>query len=314
MKQWNAETRGLLYGLLGIGGFSLTLPTTKIALTYLDPAVVGLGRAMVAAVLAGLLLWIRRERLPDRSQFFSLVLISLGVIVGFPFLSSWAMERVPASHGAIVIAILPLATAGAATLLAGERPSGRFWAASLCGSMVVLAYAFYSGAGHLQLADWALVGAVIAAAIGYAEGGKLARTLGGWQVISWALVLAFPFLLYPVLSRLTPQVWEAPLNVWLCFGYVSLVSQFLGFFAWYRGLALGGVARVSQVQYLQPFLTIIASALLLGEPITLISLLAATVVIFAVAQGRKAPVRISGQPSTEAEATIEPARDHTNPA
>lgn len=295
MKQWSTETRGLLYGFLGIVSFSLTLPTTRIAVAYVDPVVIGLGRALVAGVLAAICLLIKREQLPTKNQLLSLFIVSLGVIVGFPYLSSWAMGQVPASHGAIVIALLPLATAGAAALFAGEKPSRRFWAASVCGCLVVLAYAFYSGAGQLQLADLALVGAVIAAAIGYAEGGKLARSMGGWQVISWALVLAFPFLLYPVLSRVTAQVWDAPMAAWLSFGYVSVVSQFLGFFAWYRGLAIGGVARVSQVQYIQPFLTIIASAVLLHEHITWVSLVAAAVVIVAVAQGRKAPVQITTQ-------------------
>ncbi len=290
MLRWDAETRGLMYGLLGVIGFSLTLPATKIAVSFFHPVFVGLGRALVAAVLAAMLLLIRRERFPNWAETKSLIIVSLGVIVGFPLLSAWAMERVPATHGAIVLALLPLATAGAATFFAGERPSRSFWLASVIGSMTVLAYAIYSGVGHLQLADLALAGAVVSAAIGYAEGGKLARTLGGWQVISWALLLAAPFLLYPVARELPADIWAAPTKVWLSFGYVSVISQFVGFFAWYRGLALGGVAKVSQTQYLQPFFTILASAVLVGESISLVSILAAVIVIAAVAKGKKAPV------------------------
>lgn len=293
MAHMSNETKGMIYGLLGVIGFSLTLPTTKIAVSFFDPIIVGLGRAIIAAILAAILLLIRRERIPSAKELKSLGIVSLGVIVGFPLLSAWAMQRVPATHGAIVLALLPLATAGAATFFAGERPSRSFWLASVVGSLAVLAYAVYSGVGHLQLADLALAGAVVAAAIGYAEGGKLARTMGGWQVISWALVIACPFLLIPVAVQLPANLWQAPVDVWLSFGYVSIISQFVGFFAWYRGLALGGVARVSQTQYLQPFFTIVGSAIILGETITWVSVVAAMIVITAVARGKNAPVKIA---------------------
>jgi drug/metabolite transporter (DMT)-like permease len=285
----HAERAGLWYGLLGVLSFSLTLPATRVAVAYLDPTVVGLGRALVAAVLAAVLLKATRQRLPTRAELRSLAIVASGVILGFPFLSAWALRQVPAAHGAIVIGLLPLATAFAAVRV-GERPSWQFWLASLAGSALVIIFALVSGGGGLHMADLALLGAVAAGALGYAEGGRLARTLGGWQVISWALVLAAPFISIPVGIALWQHGAAAPPSAWLAFSYVAVISQFLGFFAWYRGLALGGVARVSQIQLIQPFLTLVASALLLHEQVTLATVLVALVVMLTVALGRRAAV------------------------
>ncbi|MCK9910604.1 DMT family transporter, partial [Microbacteriaceae bacterium K1510] len=251
------EKLGLLFGLLGVIGFSLTLPVTRIAVGFFNSTFVGLGRALVAALLAAMILLVKKEKLPTLQQWKGLAIVAFGVILGFPLLSSWAMTRVDSSHGAVIIAILPLVTAGFAALRAGERPTKKFWAASIVGCLVVLAYALESGVGELQLADVALLGAVAAAALGYAEGGKLARELGGWQVISWALVLAVPVLIWPVAMNLSSQILAAPGEAWLCFAYVAVISQFVAFFAWYGGMARGGVAKVSQLQYLQPFFTIV---------------------------------------------------------
>jgi drug/metabolite transporter (DMT)-like permease len=286
----HAETAGLWYGLLGVLGFSLTLPATRVAVGYLDPSVVGLGRALVAAVLAALLLAITRQRRPGRADLGSLTIVAGGVILGFPFLSAWALRQVPASHGAIVIGLLPLATALAAAIRHGERPSWQFWLASLAGSAAVIGFASATGTGGLHAADLALLAAVAAGAVGYAEGGRLARTLGSWQVICWALLLAAPFVSIPVGLALWRHGAAAPPAAWLGFGYVAVISQLLAFFAWYRGLALGGVARVSQIQLLQPFLTLLASALLLHEQITPATLLVALLVLISVALGRRAAV------------------------
>ena len=285
----SADRAGLWYGLLGVLSFSLTLPATRVAVAFLDPTVVGLGRALVAALLAAALLAATRQRLPTRAELRSLAIVASGVILGFPFLSAWALRQVPAAHGAIVIGLLPLATAFAAAVRVGERPSWQFWLASLAGSTVVIVFALVSGGG-LEMADLALLGAVAAGALGYAEGGRLARTLGGWQVISWALVLGAPFISIPVGIALWQHGAAAPPSAWLAFSYVAVISQFLGFFAWYRGLALGGVARVSQIQLLQPFLTLVASALLLHEQVTLATVLVALVVMLTVALGRRAAV------------------------
>ncbi len=290
VREMDAETRGLAYGFLGVLAFSLTLPATRVAVAAFDPTVVGLGRALVAAGLAAVLLLLTRQPWPSRPQWRGLVIVAVGVILGFPLLSAWAMSRLPAAHGAVILGLLPLATALAGALRAGERPSRGFWVAGVAGSATVVAFAVSMGAGDLQPADLALFAAVLAAALGYGEGGRLAREMGGWQVISWALVLAAPFIAVPVFLALGKPAPVAPWSAWLSFGYVAVVSQFLGFFAWYRGLALGGVARVSQLQLLQPFLTFLASALLLGEQITLLMLGAALLVLVTVALGRKAAI------------------------
>lgn len=284
------KTKGMIYGFLGMAGFSVTLPATRVAVAYLNPIVVGLGRALVAAAFAAVLLVMTRQRLPGREQLKGLVIVALGVIVGFPLLSTLAMRELPASHAAIIAGILPLMTAIAAVFRASERPSPGFWVVSVIGGAVVIAFAFVSGAGSLQTADILLFGSIVVCGLGYAEGGRLARDLGGWQVIAWALVLSAPVLVAPVAWAVFQHGLTAPLSAWLGFGYVSLVSQFLAFILWYQGLALGGVARVSQIQLLQPFLTILAAALLLGEAITAMTLGFAFAVVAIVAAGRMMPV------------------------
>lgn len=289
------ERAGLMFGFAGVFCFSLTLPATRAAVACFDPVVVGLGRALVAALLASAVLGWRRPGWPSLGQWRRLILVAVGVVVGFPVFSAWAMTRVPAAHGAVVLGILPLVTAVVATLRNGDRPSLGFWLAAFVGAGVVVGYVLDAGAGRWQLADLALLAAVVSAAVGYAEGGRLARELGGWQVICWALVLAAPILIWPVGLRLVEHpLSSAPWSAWLGLGYVSLFSMFLGFFAWYRGLALGGVARVSQMQLLQPFLTLIASGVLLGERITWHMLVAAVLVIGCIVVGRRAPVHHAG--------------------
>ncbi len=280
--------RGLWLGFLGVVAFSGTLPATRLAVIHLDPVFVGLGRALVAAVLAAVALMVARTPPPALALWPRLAVVALGVVVGWPVLSALAMRLVPAAHGAVVSGLLPLATALAGAWLAGERPSVRFWVCAVFGSVVVIAFALWEGSGSLQLADLLLVGAVVAAAIGYAEGARLARILGGWQVICWALLLSAPWLAVPTWQAFDQEMLAAPWTAWAGFVYVSVVSMFLGFFAWYRGLALGGIAAVGQTQLLQPFLTIFASALLLGERVDAATWIAACLVIVAIALGRRA--------------------------
>lgn len=289
MRQ-STDSASLWYGLLGVLGFSLTLPATRLAVVALDPLLVTLARAVGAGFCAMLVLLLSGASLPARHHWRGLVLVAGGVVVGFPLLAAWAMQQVPAAHGAVVVGALPLATALAATWRAGERPSPRFWAASLVGSATVIGFALRAGAGQFQVGDLLLLGAVLAGGVGYAEGGRLARELGGWQVICWALLLALPVLLVPLLLLASAGNLAAPPAAWLGLGYVTLVSQLVAFFAWYRGLALGGVARVGQLQLLQPFLTMGAAALVLGEPVTPPMGIAALVVVGAVWLARNAPV------------------------
>jgi drug/metabolite transporter (DMT)-like permease len=278
---------GLWLGLVGVVAFSITLPATRAAVAALDPVFVGLGRAVVAALFAGVTLAMARSPRPSLAQVPRLAVVALGVVVGFPLFSAWAMRHVPAGHGAVVIGLLPLATAAAGAWLAHERPAPRFWLCAMLGSAVVVAFAVWQGGGTLHLADLLLVGAVASAAIGYAEGARLARELGSWQVISWALLLAAPLLVVPSVLFAPTDPGSVPWSAWAGFGYVAVVSMYLGFFAWYRGLALGGIAAVGQVQLLQPFLTIFASALLLGERIDVATFVAAALVIATIALGRR---------------------------
>lgn len=284
------ETRGMWLGVIGTAIFSLTLPFTRLAVMELNPVFVALGRAMVAAVVGALLLWWVDAPRPTRAQVRALLVTALGVVVGFPVLSSFAMQEVPASHGAVVIGILPLATALFGAIRFGERPSVAFWIAAFSGSLVVIAFAVWQGGGTLQLADLALLGGVIVAGMGYAEGGRLAQSMGGVQAIAWALVLSVPLLL-PATAWLA---WEygidASPRAWMGFAYVSLFSMFIGFIFWYKGLAMGGIARVGQVQLLQPFLTLVGAALILGEALDAGNFLFALAVIGIVAIGRRTKV------------------------
>ena len=278
---------GLWLGLLGVIAFSGTLPATRLAVAHLDPVFVGLGRAVVAAGLAAIVLAVTRTPWPARTLWPRLAVVAAGVVIGWPVLSAYAMRQVPASHGAVVSGLLPLATALAGALLAHERPTRRFWACAILGSAVIVAFALWEGGGAPQLADLLLVGAVIAAAIGYAEGARVARLLGGWQVICWVLVLSAPFLLLPTWLTMDARTLAAPWTAWAGFAYVAVVSMFLGFFAWYKGLAIGGIAAVGQTQLLQPFFTIFASAWLLQEHVDAATFIAAALVIAAIALGRK---------------------------
>ena len=288
------ETKGMWLGLAGVAIFSLTLPFTRMAVAELDPLFVALGRALVAAILAAGWLWWNRAPLPRAFDLGSLALVSFGCIIGFPLLTSIALQTVPASHGAVLVGILPLATALFAALRAHERPSFGFWVSALLGSAIVVGFALRQGGGVFQLADLAIFAAVALAALGYAEGGRLARTMGGQQVICWALLLSVPLLLPIVLWSAwshADAIAAAGTRAWLGFAYVSLFSMFIGFFFWYKGLALGGIARVGQVQLLQPFMTLLGAAALLGEALQLANILFALVIIAVVAVGRRMAIR-----------------------
>lgn len=273
------SSSGVLLGLFAVTCFSLTLPATRAAVPELGATTVGLGRALVAAVLASIVLMVRRERLPARRYWFSLAVVSLGVIVGFPVCTSFAMQRLPASHGAVLVGLMPAATAVMAVLRAHERPPRIFWLGCAAGVVAVLIFAAVEGAGVPQPADALLLAAVILGGLGYAEGGRLSREIGGWRVICWALVLSAPILLVPVVLAWPPHTLEAGATAWLGLAYVSFVSMFAAFFAWYAALARGGVARIGQLQLIQPVLTLGWSALFLDEAIDVSTVAAALLVI-----------------------------------
>jgi drug/metabolite transporter (DMT)-like permease len=290
MQGVTREKLGLLLGLAGVICFSLTLPATSIAVEYFGTTVVGLGRTVVAAILVAVVLIVRKEKLPSPSQFKSLLIVAVGAVLGFPLLTSWAMESLPVSHGAVEVALLPLATAGFAMFRAGEIPSIKFWVSSIIGSLAVIMYALHLGFGQLQFADLALLTAVIILGLSYAEGGKLAKVLGSWQVIAWAIMIGAPFFIIPVGLNLTTEMLHAPIQAWVSLIYLAVVSQFLAYVAWYSGMAMGGISRVSQIQYLQPFLMILFATVFLDESITSFTLVTAVIVVFSVILGKNAPV------------------------
>ena len=262
------ELTGLFAGLAGVFIFGLTLPMTRIALVGFDRYFVGIGRAVPAAFLAAIILAVTRQPVPPLRSWGRIIVAAAGVIFGFPILATAAMEHVPAAHGAVIMAVLPLATAMAGAIMVGERPSFGFWFAGVSGSLLVLIFAVIESGGiRLQLADLLLAAAIVSAAVGYAQSGILARQIGGCQVISWALVFSLPVLIPALWLFAAPINWSAPSSAWMGFLYVSLMSQFLGFFFWNQGMALAGVARTGQLQLLQPFITLAASVLLLGEKV-----------------------------------------------
>lgn len=281
---------GYGYGFLGVLVFSLTLPMTRLAVAELAPLLVGLGRALVAAVPAVVLLWLTRSRRPNRQEWAGVILAALGIVVGWPLASSLAMQTVSSSHGAVFNGLLPLSTAAFAALRSGERPSAAFWGWAIVGAVLVTAYALRQGHGTLAAGDLWLLVAVALGGMGYAEGARASRTLGGWRTICWALAISAPVVAAPVGWMAAQADWPSAQAVSAC-AYLAIGSMFLGFFAWYRGLAAGGIARVGQVQLLQPFLTVVAAAWLFGESVEPATFLFAIAVIAVIAGGRRAIVR-----------------------
>jgi drug/metabolite transporter (DMT)-like permease len=298
---------GLAYGCLGILAFSFSFPATKLAVDGLDPWFVAFGRAVVGGLLAVAYLRATHAPRPARSQRARLAIVAAGVIVGFPLLTSIALVTSGSAHGAIVIAVLPAATALAAVARAGERPGARFWLAAAAGLGVVLAFVLREASGALTAADALLLGGTACCALGYAEGGALARELGGARTISWALVLSLPVTIPVTVVAGAHGPPDASATAWLGFAYVGVVSMFLGFFAWYAGLARGGVARIGQVQLAQPLLTVLWSALVLGERLTPFMLLAGLGVLVSVAATQRARVGVR-RPRTPRAAGPAPAR------
>ncbi|MGV0768663.1 DMT family transporter [Mycobacterium syngnathidarum] len=272
---------GLWWGLLGVTAFSFTIVFTKVATDGLSPLFIGAGRAVVAAAIAGAALALTRQTRPSPRQWARLAVVAAGVVAGFPLLTSYALTVVPAGHGAIVVALLPAATAVCAVLRGHERPPVAFWAMAAAGALAAVVFAMVhgSGFGHLSWPDLLLFGAVLAAAVGYAEGGLLARELGAWQTVSWALVIAAPVMLALTVLDMAQHPPHATPAQWAAFGYLAAVSMYLGFFAWYRGLAIGPMTQVSQVQLVQPVMTIAWAALLLHERLTWTTVAGGAVVI-----------------------------------
>lgn len=259
---------GWLNGLLGVIIFSGSLPATRIAVMEMDPFFLTFLRASIAGLVAVALLKVFRQPRPHRGQVLPLLIVSLGVIIGFPLLTALALRYVTAAHSIVFIGLLPLATAIFGVLRGGERPRIAFWMFSLLGSLLVAGFALFQSAALSLTGDVLMLGAVLACGLGYAEGAKLTRELGGWQVIGWALVISLPAMLLAAFITRPPVLDAFSLSTWAAVSYVSLFSMLIGFIFWYKGLAAGGIAAVGQLQLLQPFLGLLLSAILLHEAIS----------------------------------------------
>jgi drug/metabolite transporter (DMT)-like permease len=274
------ERVGLLLGFIGMAIFGGTLPATRIAVSAIDPVAVTAMRTAIAGLCSLALVIALRRKFPPQHLWFQLAVASLCVVILFPFLMALAVQTVDASHGGVVMGALPIATAFVAVLITHERPKPLFWIASLAGAAIVVAFALRQGGGALTAGDLLLFAAVAASAIGYTFSGRLTASMPGWEVISWALVIALPFSLPTAVFTFPADVGHIGMKPWLALLYAALFPQWIGFFAWNAGLAMGGIARVSQMQLLQPFVTFALAAIFIGETITpQIVLFAAAVVI-----------------------------------
>ncbi len=269
---------GLTNGLLGVLIFSGSLPATRVAVQDFDPQFLTVARAAIAGLLGLCLLLAFKEKRPARGDLVSLAIVALGVVVGFPLLTALALRYVTSAHSIVFIGLLPLATAIFGVLRGGERPRPAFWLFSALGSALVVGYALMQGLSASLSGDGLMFAAIVVCGFGYAEGGILSRTLGGWQVISWALVLSLPIMLPLALILLPPSFSGVGAPAWFGLAYVSLFSMLIGFVFWYRGLAQGGIASVGQLQLLQPFFGLALAATLLNESVT-VSMLAVTVAV-----------------------------------
>ena len=286
------ETLGLLLGFLGVCIFAGTLPFTRIAVESLSPGFIAAGRAALAGVLAGTTLLVLRRAWPGRADLLKFALGGLCLVGGFPLFTALAIQSVPAGHGGVVLGILPLATAVISALIAGERPSAAFWIAAVIGAGLVVGFTLHEGGGGFEPGDLYLLAAVLSSSLGYVVSAQLAqRGYAGWEVISWILVVSLPLTVPVSLWLLPPDPAAVPAWSWIGFAYVTLLSQYLGFFAWNAGLAIGGIARVSQVQLLQTFVTLVFAAFLNGERIDALTWLVAVGVVGVVVAARYAAIR-----------------------
>ena len=293
-RAWNLNnlplattTRGWINGLIGVLIFSGSLPATRVAVQQFDPVFLTVARAAIAGVLAVAILRLFKQKRPARNQWLSLLVVAIGVVLGFPLLTALALQHVTSAHSIVFIGLLPLATAVFAVLRGGERPRPVFWLFSVLGSLLVVGFAVSQGVSASPQGDILMLLAVLVCGLGYAEGAKLSRTLGGWQVICWALVLSLP-LMTALSLYLAPSSFSGiSLPAWLSLGYVSLFSMLIGFVFWYRGLVQGGIAAVGQLQLLQPFFGLTLAATLLHEHVSLAMVGVTVAVILCVAGAKR---------------------------
>lgn len=295
------QTRGMFLGLLAMVLFGLTLPMTRVAIgssdtPQLSPWFVTFGRAVVAAVLSIAMLLFTRSPWPKRAQWRPLVVAALGNAIGYPLLLAFALRSVTASHAAVITALLPLATAVVAAWTYRQRANFGFWACAALGTLLVIAYSLLrSSQAHLgfrpEWADVLLVAAVLVASVGYVQGALITPDLGAERVICWVMVISLPLTIPGALLSWPTRAVSAA--AWIGFAYLGLFSMWIAFFAWYRGLALGGAVRVSQVQLLQPFFAMLFSIPILGERLDALTIGFGIAVVFTVYLGKRIPASTS---------------------
>lgn len=280
------STAGWGSGLLGVVIFSGSLPATRVAVSDFSPMFLTSARAVIAASLGAIFLFGLRQARPRRQDILPLALVAIGGVVGYPLLTAFALQHISAAHTIVFVGLIPLATAIFGVLRGGERPKPAFWLFSIIGAAAVAGFALYGSEGGTLTGDLLMIAAILVCGLGYAEGATLSRRLGGWQVISWSLLLSLPIMAAIALFSL-PESWSGTsIPSWISLGYVSIFSMLVGFIFWYRGLALGGIAGVGQLQLLQPFFGFLLAAILLGEPIAW-TMIASTVIVVACVAGAK---------------------------
>jgi len=300
------EHLGLLLGFVGMAIFGGTLPATRIAVSAIDPIALTSLRTAIAGLCSLALLLALRRPLPPRALWPQLVIAMLCVGILFPFLMALAVQTVDASHGGVVLGILPIATALVAVAITHERPRPLFWIASVAGAALAIAFALRQGGGALSSGDLLLFAAVAVAAIGYAFSGRLTSQMPGWEVISWVLVIALPVSLPAAALTMPADIAHIAIKPWLALLYVALFSQWIGFFAWNAGMAMGGIARVSQVQLLQPFVTFVLAAFFNDETITLQIVLFAAAVVATVALSTRTRGQAAASPKAAPSPQVAP--------
>jgi len=286
--------QGILWGSFGMLAFSGTLPATRLAVRSFTPAIITYSRIEIAAVLGLITLLFIGGPSPKRRQWLGILWTGLGLAIGYPFFVALALEQVPASHGAVVVGLTPATTAVMSVLRAGERPPLRFWLGCIAGVVVITAFTMSRAEGGVELADGWLVAAMLSVGFSYVEGGRVARELGGTRTLCWAMIMLAPLVAVPLVIEVRNHAWSPiPLGAWVGFWYTGIVSMFLGSVSWYRGLAMGGIARIGQLNLLVPMLALLWSAVLLREAITPSTVVAAVMVLVAmsVSVRSRVPVR-----------------------
>lgn len=283
----NESKSGWIYGFIGVAIFSASLPATRIAVAEFDPLFLTFARAAIAGIVALAMLVLLRQKRPETGDLLSLFIVAVGVVVGFPLLTAFALQHITSAHSIVFIGLLPLATALFGVLRAGDHPRLAFWVFSILGSALVAGFALTQDLSASLAGDLLMFGAIIICGLGYAEGGKLSRKLGGWQVISWALVLSLPLMAALALFTMPVTFSGISTPAWASLAYVSLFSMLIGFVFWYHGLATGGIAAVGQLQLLQPFMGLMLAAFLLGETVSVAMVFVSIAVIACVVGAKK---------------------------